>query len=235
MGVDTSRVLVLSDMHHPFAHPDLIPYLKKIKEEFKPTYVVCIGDEIDGHSYSFHNPSAELFAPAQELELAIERLKPVYDLFPHCSVVDSNHGSLLARKIKINGLPISVLRSHKEIIEAPAGWSWTHDLVLNCGGKDVYFHHGMKSNVTMLSKNMSMCAVQGHYHSRFKIEYWSNPNGLFWGFQVGCLISPDSLAFEYGRNNMDKPIIGCGIIIEGHPVLLPMELDEKGRWTGRII
>ena len=42
-------ILVISDMHHPYAHPDLVPFLKAIKAKFKPTDVVCIGDEADFH------------------------------------------------------------------------------------------------------------------------------------------------------------------------------------------
>jgi hypothetical protein len=79
-----------------------------------------------------------------------------------------------------------------------------------------------------------MCAVQGHYHERFNIQYWGNPLALNWGLQVGCLIDKDSLAFEYGRSNLKRPVIGCGIILEGQPRLLPLVMGKNGRWNKKL-
>ena len=76
-----------------------------------------------------------------------------------------------------------------------------------------------------------MNVVQGHYHTKFNIQYWGNPQALHWGLQVGCLIDKDSLAYEYNKLFKDRPIIGTGIIIEGLPYLLPMVLNKGGRWN----
>ena len=56
-----------------------------------------------------------------------------------------------------------------------------------------------------------MCTVQGHYHTSFKIDYWSNPNELLWGMQVGCLINMKSLAFEFWINHrfVENPDFHC--------------------------
>lgn len=32
---------------------------------------------------------------------------------------------------------------------------------------------------------MSMSSIQGHYHSKFYISYWANPNGLFFDANAG--------------------------------------------------
>jgi hypothetical protein len=213
-------------MHLPYHHSDLFAFLKAIKTKYSPDRIVCIGDEVDYHAISFHHHDPDLFSPADELKSAIQYLK---------YVIDSNHGSLVYRKAKAVGLPRNVFKSYNAILEAPKKWKWHNDLTLTMSdGNKVYFHHGKSSAVGKLSKNMSMSAVQGHFHSRFEIFYWANPNGLFFDMRVGCLINDRSMAFHYNKTTMDRPIIGCGIILDGHPKLLPMVMDKKGRWNQKV-
>lgn len=195
-----------------------------------------IGDEVDYHAISFHGADPELMSPSDELKAAIHKLEPLYKLFPTVDVIESNHGSLVYRKQKFHGLPRSVFKSYRDVLEAPKGWKWGFDLTLTMSdGNKVYFHHGKSSAYAKLSKNMSMCVVQGHYHSRFEVIYWANPNGLFWDMRVGCLINDKSLAFNYNKTTLDRPILGCGVIVDGQPQLLPMILDRHGRWIGKLI
>jgi hypothetical protein len=229
-------ILCISDMHHPFSHPDTIKFLAAIKKAYSPNKIVCIGDEVDFHSISFHNSSPELLSPSDELLKAIEYLQPLYKLFPVMSIIESNHGALVYRKASHHMLPRKVFRDYGEILDSPKGWTWHRDLTLRmANGQDVFFTHGMKANVSLLSKNMSMNAVQGHFHSKFKVEYWANPRGMYWGLQLGCLIDDQSYAFTYNNTTMERPIIGTGIIINGHPKLLPMDLDKNGRWSGKLV
>jgi len=236
LGMRNACVLVLSDQHFPYQHKDIIPFLRAIKNKYKPDRVINIGDEIDHHAISFHPSNPDLLSPGDELENAICGLKSIYKLFPKCDVVESNHGSLVYRKGKVHGLPRSVFKSYIEILEAPNGWKWHFDLTIKLSdGKMCYFTHGKTAQVFKLSQSMAMCAVQGHYHEKFGIEYWGSPAGLFWGMQVGCLIDDNEMAFEYNNTNLKRPIIGCGIIINGHPKLLPMVLNDKGRWIGKLV
>ena len=43
-------VLVISDLHIPYHHPDAFKFLAALKKKYKPDLVVNIGDEIDQHS-----------------------------------------------------------------------------------------------------------------------------------------------------------------------------------------
>ena len=67
--------------------------------------------------------------------------------------------------------------------------------------------------------------------NKYKIEYWGNPMSLLWAMQVGCLIDKDALAFAYDKLFKDRPVIGCGIIINSQPKLLPMVLNKGGKWN----
>lgn len=230
------RILTVSDPHLPYNHPDLFEFLEEIKKVYRPDLIVFMGDETDGHSFSFHDHDPDLMAPRDELQTAINRLKWLYKIFPKAYVLESNHGSLVYRKQKVSGLPRFVFKSYNQMLEAPKGWVWVPDLTVKMSnGNKVYFCHGKTSDVTKLSQSMGMCAVQGHYHEKFKIEYWGNPEGLYWGMQTGCLIENESLAFAYNKVNLKRPVIGTGIIINGHPKLLPMVLNKNGRWIGKLL
>lgn len=228
-----AAVLVISDQHFPFNHPDIIAFLRAIKRKYRPDRVINIGDEVDYHSISFHDHDPDLMSPSDELEIAINRLLPLYRMFPKMDLIESNHGSLVYRKAKHHGLSRHILKSYRDILQAPRAWHWRPDLTIRLSdGSFVYFHHGKNSNGLRLSQSMGMSVVQGHYHSTFGIEYWGNPLGLYFSMQVGCLIEKDSLAFAYNRTDLKRPVIGCGIILDGHPKLLPMILKKDGRWNG---
>lgn len=229
-----STILAIPDLHCPYHHPDAFDFLDKVAEKYKPTKIVCLGDEIDGHSFSFHDNDPELFSPAKELEKAIWHLKDLYLLFPKVTMIESNHGSLIYRKGKHHGIPRHVFKSYNEILEAPKGYNWVFDYTCKSGGKPIYFHHGQSKNVLRNSKNQSMNYVQGHHHGTFDIQYWANSQQLFWGVTSGCLIDRKSLAFAYGKNNLPKPILGCTIIEDGYPYLIPMKLKDNGRWTKKL-
>lgn len=231
-----SSILVISDTHFPYNHPDVLSFLKAAAQKYKPDKIVHIGDEVDMHSLSYHEHDPDLMGPNEELKTSINRLKPIYELFPDVDVLESNHGSMVYRKGRTHGLPKSVFKSYRSILEAPKGWKWHDELILyGSDGLPIYFCHSRGQDVLKLSQSMGMKAVQGHYHEKFEIRYWGNKLGLFWGMTVGCLIENKSLAFAYNKLNLKRPVIGCGAIIEGQAKLIPMILDKNGRWIERII
>lgn len=233
--MNNSRILVISDLHAPYMHIDTVKFLKAIKNKYSPTRVISSGDEADFHNISFHDSDPDLDSAYVELQKAIEQLSPIYKLFPKVEVLESNHGSLVLRKAIANGLSRKFFRSPGEILEAPKGWSWHFDLVIKLpDGTDCYFHHSKGANVKKNSQAMGMSFVQGHHHESFEICYWGNPNALLFGMTVGCLVDPKSLAMAYNKNNLKRPIIGCAVIIDSKPLLIPMKLNRKGRWTGKL-
>lgn len=227
-------ILCIGDLHAPFMHQDAVAFLKKVKEKYRPTEILFMGDERDGHSDSYHEHDPELDSSGVELEKAIKQLAPLYKMFPKATVLESNHGSLFYRKAQTAGIPGSVLKDYREVLKAPKGWVWKYDYVLKTALGDVYCHHGKSGSYEKLSKNMGMSAIQGHFHNKFYICYWSSPNGLYWDANVGCLVDNKSRAMAYGKNNLQKPIVGCMVIIEGIPQLIPMVLMKNGRWTRKL-
>lgn len=231
---DNSRILLISDMHIPYHHQDLIAFLKHLKAKYNPTRVICLGDELDKHALSYHDSDPDLPSAGDELRKSLPVVEELFKLFPKMDIIESNHGSLVWRKAKTFGIPKHYIKSYNDVLGVDEGWKWSFDLTLTLpNGQKCYIHHGKTSNVIQLSQQMGMCAVQGHYHESFKIDYWGNPTGLYWGMQCGCLIDDDALAFNYNNVNIKRPIIGTGLIIDSMPILEPMILDSSGRWIKR--
>ena len=229
-------ILIISDLQAPFMHKDTVPFLGAVKKAYRPTNIISIGDEVDSNALNDFELDPDSLSHGQELTEAIERLRPLYQLFPKVTVLHSNHvQGRLERRRKRAGLSLQTMRSIKEILKAPKGWKWVDNLTwkLNTGQK-VYFTHGMDSNGLNLTKALGMSTVQGHYHSKFGLQYHSTPHYLNFSLQVGCSVDLTSSAFKYASNSKARSIVGHAIIENGFPKLLPMLLNRQGRWTGVV-
>ena len=224
-------VLIIPDLHAPYHHPDALDFLRAIKKKYKPEVIANLGDETDGHAISFHNSISELLSAGDELNKAIEFIQELNKLFPKMYLVDSNHGSLRYRKLKHHGIPIAHLKSQKELYGTPK-WNWYDELILNTHKGEVYVCHGRSSNGKKIVGELSMSVVQGHYHCLFGINWYSNGMQDRYALFSGALCDRQSMAFEYGKLFLSKPILGASLIMDdGSPRLIKMELNKKDRWT----
>lgn len=226
------RVLFIPDLHVPYHHKDAFDFLELVRDTYEPDLVVNLGDEVDKHAMSFHDSDPDLPSAGDELEEAIAYLEDLYSLFPEMHLVDSNHGSMHYRKGKHHGIPRKYLRDYGDILEAPEGWSWSHELNINCGGNMVRVKHQHGKNVLKAAEQAGRCLIGGHFHEDFFVQYSANSDRLIWACTSGCLVDDSSLAFAYNNTNLKRPILGCTIVINGHPILVPMVLSKGGRWAG---
>lgn len=228
---ENQRILLVSDMHLPYGHQDTLPFLAYLKAKYKPTRVICLGDELDKHSLSFHSHDPDLASPSDELARALPMIKQLKKMFTKMDILESNHGSLAYRRAKANGIPRGYLKSYNDVLGVDSDWVWHYEMTVTLpNGNKVYLHHGKAADIKKLSTSLGMCAVSGHYHQTFKVDYWANSLGLYWGMNVGCLIDDKSLAFAYNNCNLHRPLIGTGLIINSQPVLVPLLMNESGAW-----
>ena len=229
------RILVISDMHLPYQHKDAIRFLKEIKKEFKPDFVVNIGDLLDFHAINMHTHDPDLYSAGMELDRSKEYIKEIESIYPEVTEVDSNHSSLVYRRALKYGMSKQFLKPYGEFL-GTRKWKWVDDLTLTMSnGQRCFFTHGRSADVLKVSQTMGMSAVPGHYHTKFLISYWANPDNLFFAMNVGCMINQKSMAFNYAKNFKTRFILGCGIIINGVPRLLPMVLNDQGKWINKIV
>lgn len=229
------RILVVGDLHAPYTHPDAIPFLRHIRDTYSPDMVVNMGDETDGHAISFHDSDPNLDSAGVELEKAKLVLEEVHELFPNLLVCDSNHGSLVYRRAKAHGLPVQFIKKYRDILfpehGAPA-WSWADAWVLNTPLGPVRFQHQVSGDFMLNASHERTSLVLGHEHGRFEVKYAASSTALYFGAYAGCLIDRKSKAFAYGRLTRKKPILGCMVITDGSPQLIPMLMNDDGRWVG---
>ncbi|CCI88408.2 hypothetical protein BN110_037 [Yersinia phage phiR8-01] len=230
------RIMVIGDLHAPYTHPDAMDFLKAVRNEYSPDMVIQMGDETDGHAISFHDSDPNLDSAGVELEKAKAVLEELYELFPNLLVCDSNHGSLVYRRAKAHGLPVQFIKKYRDILFPEHGapeWSWADAWVLNTPLGPVRFQHQVSGDFMLNASHERTSLVLGHEHGRFEVQYAASSAALYFGAYAGCLIDRKSMAFAYGKLHRKKPILGCMVITDGSPQLIPMLVNEEGRWVGK--
>lgn len=231
----SNRTLIISDMHIPVQHQDAIDFIIALNREFKPDLVCSVGDEIDLGAFSYHEKEPGLPSAGHELELAIRTLQPIYKEFPRMIIAESNHGSLIWRKAKTAGLPSRVIKSYRDVIEAPIGWEWRFEIqVQDYTGDKFIIHHSYGSNALLAAQRRGVSTITGHCHTQQSISYWQNLDKTYFAAVTGCLVDEMSLAMSYGKNNVGRPLLGCCVVENGQPKIVRMILDKFGRWVGKI-
>jgi len=233
-----NRILVIPDMHAPYEHPDALAFLEAVRDRVKPDLVVNVGDELDYHALSFHDSDPNLDAAGAELERGKIVMRKLYSLFPTMLICHSNHGSMQYRRAKAHGIPVQMIKRYRDVVVpdtygAP-GWSWRYGWRIQTALGTVLFKHQSSGAVLQDAAHNNCNLVVGHQHGLFSVEYAASTDRLYWGMYVGCLIDKDALAFAYGKHSRNKPILGCGIVIDGVPALVPMLLNDQGRWVGAL-
>jgi hypothetical protein len=208
-------VLCLSDLHAPYHHPEALAFLKYCYREFKPTKIVCLGDEVDAHGLSVHPKIPELYSAGHEYEAAMEFMGQLYKLFPEVMVCISNHTHRPWRVAQAAGLPSVYLKSYRDIMQAPAGWVWKDRWEID----DVVYEHGDpcsgRNGAYKAAFENRKSTVIGHIHSFGGVQYSANHhNQIFWA-NAGCLIDTTSLAFAYGNKYRNKATLGTVVVDHG--------------------
>lgn len=230
------RVLVIPDLHAPYQHPDTLRFLRAVKEQMQPDLVVSLGDELDYHAMSFHDSDPNLDSAGAELERGKKFLRKLHAEFPNVLVCHSNHGSMTYRRAKAHGIPVQLVRKYRDIVFPgldARGWSWADSWKIKTPLGPVMFKH-QSSGILADAAHNGCNLVVGHSHGNFSVEYCASSAHLYYGCYSGCLVDKDSLAFAYGRLSKNKPIIGCTLILNGRPTLVPMVLKENGRWNRKV-
>jgi predicted MPP superfamily phosphohydrolase len=222
------KVLFISDTHIPYSIKGYIDFLKDLKQRIKPDIVIHVGDELDYHAISFHDSDSGLLSADQELDNSIIEIQEgLHKLFPKMYLLESNHGSLIFRKIKHHGLPVRLVKPLHELYETPL-WSWHNSILLKTNRGPVYICHGKTSSYGKMVKEYGVSCVQGHFHSKFEITYHKTVMGKRFNMMIGCLADQDSMAMAYAKNNVGEFINGTAYLrASGEPVLVPFYGESK--------
>lgn len=232
-----NRILVMSDDHAPFHHQDALAFLGALKSEINPDRVVHLGDLMDSYIFSRYPKDPGAMNANDELKRLRKYTSKLKELFPQLLITESNHDSRLWDRARVAGIPKGLIIPYLTLLGADdVDWKLKRDYTLTVDStrEQVYFCHYRIKNVIDLAKMVGCHAVQGHTHTSMGINEIATPNRPLWGMQVGSLISDSKYAFAYNKQQLVRPVLGCGIIIEGVPNLVRMRTKKSGRWDGKL-
>jgi hypothetical protein len=219
--------LVIGDTHEPFCLPTYLDFCKQVQRKYDcDDSPIHIGDEVDNHALSYHEKDANGVAIFTEMNQAVANLRRWYKAFPKMTVCVGNHSALPFRKANTAGIPTRWLKSYEQVWEAPAGWKWVLEVIID----DVLYEHGTgasgKNAALSRAEKHRMRTVIGHTHTTAGAQFNASRKDLIWGLNVGCGIDHKAYAFAYAKEQANKPIVGCGVVAEGGkvPIFVPMSL-----------
>lgn len=223
--------LVIPDLQIPFHNQKALDHCFYLKRHFKidNDHILCVGDEVDQYFGSLYkkDPDARISAMG-EIEASIEELNKWTIKFPEMKVAISNHGQRWAKRASEAEIPSQMLRSYQDILKIPKTWEYKREWHFERDKHHFRMIHGMGYSgmnghrTAALDKGVS--TIIGHLHSHAGIAYMEHGDKTVWGFNVGCLIDPEALAFQYGKDSRFQPCLGAGVIF-GHgksPVWFPL-------------
>lgn len=228
------NTIFISDTHAPYHHRDTLSFLEAIKDAYDIQIAKSVGDIVDNHSSSFHDIEYSCLSAKDEYLKARAFCQNLSEIFPKMTISIGNHCKMTERKAKVAGIPLDHLKSYNDVYGVD--WNWVdHDWFKINEYNHCLMTHAMAGNTLSNAKTHSHCSVQGHYHGTFGLEFFADKQVLRWSMSVGCLIDPNSPAFNYAKLSSNKrPIVGCGALIDDVPILIPMQLKKSGRWNNKV-
>ena len=219
------NVLIIGDTHIPFEHGHYLGFCKKVRDTYKCDVVIHIGDEVDNHAISFHDTDPDGWSAQHEMENAIARLSLWYREFPEVDVRVGNHSALPFRKAYGYGIPRRMIKPYHELWQAPEGWTW-HQSIEKDG---VWYQHGDRGGKTPalnVAIEMGRPVVLGHHHTAAGVWWHRTHTSQIFGMNVGCGIDQYSYAMAYSKMNTKRPILGCGVVMDGghNAMFVPMNV-----------
>lgn len=213
-----SRILCIPDTHFPYQHPKFFIDLARLMRYFRPTDIMHMGDLVDFHAISRHDPDPDADDISVELVKARKALRQFISIVGNnIKVCIGNHDNRIDKRASNNGIPKVFLKSFSEVLGLPEGWQFAFDNFIG----DWAFTHG-KSNLrgkTALSYGCNV--VQGHYHSMLDISYHQTPTRMLCSVFAGSAADEESIAMAYGRNSLAKGAYGFTLIENGIPHIVP--------------
>lgn len=226
------RQLIISDLQIPFDHELSLKFCVYLKRHFKiaDDDVYNVGDETDQYWGGLWDKSPDAAHTAnQEIKASIEKLGLWYARFPHMKLCLSNHGTRWIRKAFAAQIPSQLLRTYREIIQAPDGWHWKPHWDVGTKHPFLVEHGddwgGQHPHIAAALHN-GKSTVMGHHHCKFTVAHMKTKGVDIWGAVAGSLIDFEQYAFEYGRKAKLKPQIGAIVILDKGKTVLPIHLSS---------
>jgi hypothetical protein len=222
-------VLCIPDLQIPFQHPHALTFLKRVRDQYKPDTVVCVGDEWDNCALSRYPKDPDGLSAGDEHKRARRASQPFFEAFPDVLVCESNHRQRLYKRAYEAGIPKDMIKATHDYMGAPKGWQWRFSWTID----GVVYEHGDRASgaatgVKLIDANHAS-TVYGHHHDCPGIIYARKASKTMFAMNVGCLVDENTYAMSYTRMNKSRPVLSCGIVAGGVPHVIPMLKGLRNR------
>lgn len=208
------RVGIVGDVHIPFEHPRYLEFCLDTFRAWKVDHIHLIGDVVDAAAMSFwdHDPNGH--SAEDEAMMAIAKIKEWKRKIRCATVSVGNHDARHYRTARKAGIPDRYMRDYAEVFDTP-GWDWRETHVID----GVIYTHGTGTSgkdaaINRAMQNRCSC-VMGHVHCYPGVKFHANEFDRIFGLNVGCGIDIDRLQFNYAKPFPIRPVLGCGVVIDG--------------------
>ena len=217
---EARNILVIGDLHEPFCLDEYLDWCLEQYETFNCNQVIFIGDILDNHAFSYHEPDPDGMSAGLELEQTIEKVAKWYSAFEYADICIGNHDRLASRKSFSGGIPSAWIKSYNEVLGTP-NWNWVESVVYD----NVLYEHGEGGQAQTKAKNNLMSSVCGHTHTEAYCKWFVGKRYRIFGMQVGCGVDCTTYAAAYAKN-FKKQAIGCSVVLNNGtlPINLLMPL-----------
>lgn len=170
--------------------------------------------------------------PKEDFTASNSYLKDFYVEFPYATFIIGNHDLRLVKR-EDDGFVEDFEMTFRRKFSPPTTWTITAqaciDDVLYCHGTGVSGQNGAMQ--MMRAKRMS--TVIGHTHTFGGIVYSDNGLDRCFALNVGCLVDITAPVFDYGLNNKEKPVLGCGVVYsKDYAEFIPLIIKNKSKVKG---
>ena len=234
-------VLIVSDPHIPWEHPDSLAWYEALYNYYKCTGIACVGDLTDQYGMSRYEKDVVYYGVLSENAAAKKKLKLWGEAFPNMLLVPGNHCWRLI-KLLTEIFPLNFEESIdalKQYWHYPKHWTYQEQIILP--SVDQYLpcmiEHGLASKATPSADcTTSYSVIYGHHHKSCFLIHNQDGRGMRFRMCIGHSMDAETIATKYAKAGElhKKQIVGCGIWHKGKPILLTMQLDKKGRWNGKL-
>jgi hypothetical protein len=229
---------VIGDPHIPADRIGYRQFCRDTFEKYDVDEVVCIGDLVDWHAISFHDPEPQCPGPQDEFEQTYKVVQKWVKTFPAVKWCLGNHDIRPARLAKKVNIPETFLKSYHSLWGLPPEWEVEYSFILD----NVLYRHGTGCSGihpawNLISKAMRSVVI-GHCHAQAGVKYKTNRDHRFFGVDVGCGIDDRKYQFAYGKELPTRPVLACAVIQGDQPfsIVMPCSKGEKyhdSRFTSR--
>lgn len=225
-----STILVMPDLQIPFHHPRALRFLCEVRDKYKPDEVVNVGDEVDNCALSRYPKDPNGESAGTELKAARRTLARYYVEFPVVKLCESNHRQRLYKRAYEAGIPTEYIADVHEYLQSPAGWQWADQWIID----GIVFEHGDRANSSLSGGDKLVDAnhastVYGHHSGRAGVSYRKVAGKMLFSMNVGCLVDETGYGMNYLKMARSKPVLGCGIIVDGVPQFLPYHASQTAK------